>query len=71
MAGLDVACMPNEPTAAALYYAWSSRMEKGRILVYDLGGGTFDASIVEICGKQAEVVATEGSANWAGTFSTS
>lgn len=68
MAGLDVACMPNEPTAAALYYAWSSRMEKGRILVYDLGGGTFDASIVEICGKQAEVVATGGIRKLGGHF---
>lgn len=60
IAGLDVVDMTNEPTAAALYYAYSSNMQKGRIFVYDLGGGTFDASIVEIDGKRANVIATGG-----------
>lgn len=68
MAGIDVVSLPNEPTAAALYYAFSSRMEQGRILVYDLGGGTFDASIVEIHGKQAEVIATGGIRKLGGHF---
>ncbi len=68
MAGLQVVGMLNEPTAAALYYAWSSRIEQGRVLVYDLGGGTFDASIVEIYGKKAEVIATSGLRKLGGHF---
>ena len=68
IAGLHVIEMPNEPTAAALYYAYTGRMEKGRVLVYDLGGGTFDASIVEIDGRKANVVATGGIRKLGGHF---
>lgn len=68
IAGIDVVALPNEPTAAALYYAWSGKMEKGRILVYDLGGGTFDASIVEVNGRRAEVIATGGIRKLGGHF---
>lgn len=68
IAGLDIVALPNEPTAAALYYAWASKLEKGRILVYDLGGGTFDASIVEVEGRRAEVIATGGIRKLGGHF---
>lgn len=68
IAGLDVIEMPNEPTAAALYFAHSCQMESGRVLVYDLGGGTFDASIVEISGRTANVVATGGIRKLGGHF---
>ena len=68
IAGLDVIEMPNEPTAAALYFAHSCHMESGRVLVYDLGGGTFDASIVEINGRTANVVATGGIRKLGGHF---
>ncbi len=68
IAGLDVIEMPNEPTAAALYFAHSCQMESGRVLVYDLGGGTFDASIVEISGRMANVVATGGIRKLGGHF---
>lgn len=68
IAGLNVLEMPNEPTAAALYYAYSGNMTKGRVLVYDLGGGTFDASIVEIDGRKANVVATGGIRKLGGHF---
>lgn len=68
IAGLDVIDMPNEPTAAAIYYAYSSHIEKGRVLVYDLGGGTFDVSIVEINGRKASVVATGGIRKLGGHF---
>lgn len=68
IAGLDIVALPNEPTAAALYYAWATKLEKGRILVYDLGGGTFDASIVEVEGRRAEVIATGGIRKLGGHF---
>ena len=68
LAGIRVTVMPNEPTAAALFYAWSCRLQRGRLMVYDLGGGTFDASVVEINGDGAEVIATGGIRKMGGHF---
>jgi molecular chaperone DnaK len=59
IAGLDVARIINEPTAAALVYEATQHQGK-RILVYDLGGGTFDVSVVRIEGGVVEVVSTHG-----------
>jgi len=60
-AGLNVKYIINEPTAAALYYAFHSGRElDGTYAVYDLGGGTFDVSIISVHGKNVEVLATEG-----------
>jgi len=59
IAGLEVVRMINEPTAAALSYE-TGHQERKRILVYDLGGGTFDVSIVEIQQGVVEVVASHG-----------
>jgi molecular chaperone DnaK len=56
--GLDVLRIINEPTAAAL--AYGSDKKEGLIAVYDLGGGTFDVSILEIMGGVFEVKATNG-----------
>jgi len=60
-AGLNVRYIINEPTAAALYYAFKSGEELGGIYaVYDLGGGTFDVSIIRVDGQDVEVLATNG-----------
>lgn len=59
IAGLEVLQIINEPTAAALAYDVRSE-ETERLLVYDLGGGTFDVSVVEITGEVTEVLASHG-----------
>ncbi|MDQ3494296.1 MAG: molecular chaperone DnaK [Pseudomonadota bacterium] len=64
IAGLDVKRIINEPTAAALAYGMDKAGGDRKIAVYDLGGGTFDVSIIEIANvdgeKQFEVLATNG-----------
>src|SRR5690606_34205078 len=64
IAGLDVKRIINEPTAAALAYGLDKAGGDRKIVVYDLGGGTFDVSIIEIAEidgeKQFEVLATNG-----------
>jgi molecular chaperone DnaK len=59
IAGLDVLRIINEPTAAALAYGMDKK-ESGTIVVYDLGGGTFDVSILEIGDGVFEVKSTNG-----------
>ncbi|MCM1307419.1 MAG: molecular chaperone DnaK [Butyrivibrio sp.] len=59
IAGLKVERIINEPTAAALAYGLDNG-ENQKILVYDLGGGTFDVSVIEIGDKVIEVLATSG-----------
>ncbi|HEX2253563.1 MAG TPA: molecular chaperone DnaK [Thermoanaerobaculia bacterium] len=60
IAGLDVVRIINEPTAAALAYGLERRGDKQRIAVFDLGGGTFDISILELTDGLFEVRATAG-----------
>ena len=64
IAGLDVLRIINEPTAAALSYGVDKK--EGLVAVYDLGGGTFDVSILEISGGVFEVKATNGDTFWRG-----
>ena len=59
IAGLDVIRIINEPTAAALAYGFGKEMEK-KVAIYDLGGGTFDISILEIGNGVFEVISTAG-----------
>ena len=59
IAGLDVKRIINEPTAAALAYGLDNEKEQ-KIMVYDLGGGTFDVSVIEIGDGVIEVLATAG-----------
>ena len=61
IAGLDVKRIINEPTAAALAYGIDKNQDKEqKVLVYDLGGGTFDVSILELADGTYEVLATAG-----------
>lgn len=59
LAGLNVISIINEPTAAALYYASTVKI-KGKGLVYDLGGGTFDVTVTQTDGKDIQIIASEG-----------
>lgn len=59
IAGLEVVRIINEPTASALAYGLESK-KAGKVLVYDLGGGTFDVSILEIGDGTFEVISTAG-----------
>ncbi|MBK1882361.1 Hsp70 family protein [Luteolibacter pohnpeiensis] len=60
MAGLEVVRIINEPTAAALAYGLDKLEERARVAVYDLGGGTFDLSILEMQDGVFQVLATHG-----------
>lgn len=59
IAGLEVERIVNEPTAAALAYGLESRQQQ-KVMVFDLGGGTFDVSVIEIGGGVIEVIAVSG-----------
>jgi molecular chaperone DnaK len=60
IAGLTVRRIINEPTAAALAYGMDKRNKDMKIVVYDLGGGTFDVSVLELGGGVFEVKSTNG-----------
>ncbi|HPF42518.1 MAG TPA: molecular chaperone DnaK [Bacillota bacterium] len=60
IAGLDVKRIINEPTAAALAYGIDKKDKEQTVLVYDLGGGTFDVSILELSDGTFEVISTSG-----------
>jgi molecular chaperone DnaK (HSP70)/uncharacterized protein YegL len=59
-AGLNVLKLLNEPTAAAFAYGLANQGKDQRVLVYDLGGGTFDVTMVDIIGNDINVIATAG-----------
>ncbi len=60
LAGLSVIGVLQEPTAAAIYHTWRRRLGDGTFLVYDLGGGTFDVSILRCIGGEYQVLAIDG-----------
>ena len=60
IAGLEVERIINEPTAAALAYGIDKTEQEQKVLVYDLGGGTFDVSILELADGTFEVLSTNG-----------
>lgn len=65
IAGLEVKRIINEPTAAALAYGFDKK-KGGKIVVYDLGGGTFDVSVLEVSDDTVEVKATNGDTHLGG-----
>ena len=60
LAGLNVAHVINEPTAAAMYYGFTTGCLSGKYAVYDLGGGTFDVSIVQVENQDIKVLTSQG-----------
>ena len=60
IAGLDVKRIVNEPTAAALAYGLDKKGAEQKVLVFDLGGGTFDVSLLDLADGVVEVLATNG-----------
>ncbi|TQD26381.1 molecular chaperone DnaK [Methanolobus vulcani] len=66
IAGLEVLRIINEPTAASLAYGLDKDEEDHKILIYDLGGGTFDVSILELGGGVFEVLSTAGDTHLGG-----
>ena len=65
ISGLEVARIINEPTAAALAYGLDKKGEE-KIVVFDLGGGTFDVSVLEVDGETVEVLSTNGDTHLGG-----
>jgi molecular chaperone DnaK len=66
MAGMRVRRLVNEPTAAAVYYAHAHGVQ-GRVLVYDLGGGTLDVTILEVRGDELRILTSEGARHLGGS----
>ena len=66
IAGLDVKRIINEPTAAALAYGIDKKEEDLKVAVFDLGGGTFDISVLDISGGVVEVLSTNGDTHLGG-----
>lgn len=66
LAGLKVKRIVNEPTAAALYYAHTQGV-RGRVLVYDLGGGTLDITILEVEQDRVDILLSEGARHLGGS----
>jgi len=60
LAGLEVIGVLQEPTAAAIYHTWKRKLRDGNFLVYDLGGGTFDVSVLRCVGGEYQVLAIDG-----------
>lgn len=64
--GLDIVKIINEPTAAAIAYGITKNRSEQNILVYDLGGGTFDVTLIEITNQKITIKATSGDKNLGG-----
>lgn len=68
IAGVNMIASINEPTAAMLSYAQKNEITSGNFMIYDLGGGTFDVSIVQVDGEKITVLSTDGARRTGGFF---
>lgn len=68
LAGVNLLTMIDEPTAAAFYFAYKNKMDNANVLVYDLGGGTFDATLLKIEGDMIHVKNKAGLSKAGGTM---
>lgn len=68
LAGLNLLSNINEPTAAAVYYADINKTKETKTLVFDLGGGTFDVTVMQVNDGEVEVKSTRGLKNVGGYF---
>ena len=66
IAGLNVLNIVPEPIAAALHYEATGTGEDRTILVFDLGGGTFDTTVIKLAGNDIRVVCTDGDHKFGG-----
>jgi molecular chaperone DnaK len=66
MAGMKVKRLVNEPTAAAVYYAQTQNVQ-GKVLVFDMGGGTLDVTILEVMGSAIRILTSEGARHLGGS----
>ena len=66
IAGLEVMRIINEPTAAAIAYGLNNQIKESHVIVYDLGGGTFDISILKLKNKVFKVLSTQGNTHLGG-----
>ena len=66
LAGVNVLCVLNEPTAAAIAYGVRNEEKKKTLLVYDFGGGTFDVTVLGILGDEYTVLSTDGDTHLGG-----
>jgi heat shock protein 5 len=66
IAGLEVARIINEPTAAAMAYGLNTQLDNANVLVFDLGGGTFDVTLLNIDDGVFEALATDGDTHLGG-----
>lgn len=69
IAGLNVACIINEPTAVAIAYGLDKKGGEKNIVVFDLGGGTFDVSVLTIDNEVFEVLAPNSDTRLGGSLS--
>ncbi|MDF2542229.1 MAG: hypothetical protein K0S47_1947 [Herbinix sp.] len=68
LAGVNLLTIIDEPTAAAIYYTYKNKLDKAKILVYDFGGGTFDATLMEIENDKIRIIEKDGLSKAGGTM---
>lgn len=68
LAGVNLLTIIDEPTAAAIYYKYKSKMDNAKLLIYDFGGGTFDATLMEVQNNKIRIIEKDGLSRAGGTM---